>query len=94
MSEQYEPPFTMNEEITTLVIEIGELVGHLTLTETLWIWTYPNAANTAGESTVFVEFMLNIIKAALIEFKTEEDVGVNVGTNEKKFFYCWGMILN
>ncbi len=27
MSEQYEPPFTMNEEITTLVIEIGELVG-------------------------------------------------------------------
>jgi len=32
--------------------------------------------------------MLNIIKAALIEFKTEEDVGVNVGTNEKKFFYC------
>ena len=28
--------------------------------------------------------MLNIIKAALIEFKTEEDVGVNVGTNEKK----------
>ena len=35
MSEQYEPPFTMNEEITTLVIEIGQLVGHLTLTETL-----------------------------------------------------------
>ncbi len=47
-----------------------------------------NAANTAGESTVFVEFMLNIIKAALIEFKTEENVGVNVGvnvgTNEEK----------
>ena len=47
-----------------------------------------NAANTAGESTVFVELMLNIIKAALIEFKTEEDVGinvgVNVGTNEEK----------
>ena len=35
MSEHYEPPFTMNEEITTLVIEIGVLVGHLTLTETL-----------------------------------------------------------
>ena len=47
-----------------------------------------NAANTAGVSTVFVELMLNIIKAALIEFKTEEDVGinvgVNVGTNEEK----------
>lgn len=43
-----------------------------------------NAANTAGESTVFVEFMLNIIKTALIEFKKKEDVGVNVGTNEEK----------
>jgi hypothetical protein len=27
MSENYTPPFTMTEEITNLVIEIGELVG-------------------------------------------------------------------
>jgi len=27
MSERYETPFTMTEEITNLVIEIGELAG-------------------------------------------------------------------
>ena len=29
MPDKYDPPFTINEEITNLVIEIGELVGRL-----------------------------------------------------------------
>lgn len=35
MSEYYQPPVTMTEEVTNLVIEIGELVGHIALTEQL-----------------------------------------------------------
>ncbi len=31
MTDKYIPPFTMNEEITNMVIEIGELVGQLTV---------------------------------------------------------------
>lgn len=30
MSENYQPPFTMNEEITNLIVEIGEYVGRIT----------------------------------------------------------------
>ena len=30
MSESYNPPFTMNEEITNLIVEIGEYVGTIT----------------------------------------------------------------
>lgn len=30
MAESYEPPFTMNEEITNLIVEIGEYVGTIT----------------------------------------------------------------
>lgn len=30
MGESYEPPFTMNEEITNLIVEIGEYVGAIT----------------------------------------------------------------
>jgi len=30
MSENYQPPFTMNEEITNLIVEIGEYVGKIT----------------------------------------------------------------
>ena len=30
MSENYQPPFTMNEEITNLIVEIGEYVGTIT----------------------------------------------------------------
>lgn len=30
MSETYQPPFTMNEEITNLIVEIGEYVGRIT----------------------------------------------------------------
>jgi Fic family protein len=35
MSEKYAPPFTMTEEITNLVIEIGELVGAVATYDTL-----------------------------------------------------------
>jgi Fic family protein len=35
MSENYAPPFTMTEEITNLVIEIGELVGAVATYDTL-----------------------------------------------------------
>jgi Fic family protein len=35
MSENYTPPFTMTEEITNLVIEIGELVGAVATYDTL-----------------------------------------------------------
>ena len=35
MKEFYQPPFTMTEEITGLVIEIGELVGAVKVYETL-----------------------------------------------------------
>ncbi len=30
MSEIYKPPFTMNEKITNLIVEIGEYVGTIT----------------------------------------------------------------
>ena len=30
MSENYQPPFIMNEEITNLIVEIGEYVGTIT----------------------------------------------------------------
>lgn len=30
MGENYQPPFTMNEEITNLIVEIGEYVGRIT----------------------------------------------------------------
>ena len=51
-----------------------------------------NASNTKGESTIFVTFMLQIIRDALAEIiKTQDshrnvgiNVGVNVGTNEDK----------
>lgn len=35
MAEYYKPPFTINEEITNLVIEIGELVGKISVSENL-----------------------------------------------------------
>ncbi|WP_289149482.1 Fic family protein, partial [uncultured Dubosiella sp.] len=38
-----------------------------------------NASNTKGESTIFVEFMLRMIRQALNQFTP--DVGINVGTN-------------
>lgn len=31
MSENYQPPFTMNEEITNLIVEIGEYVGAISM---------------------------------------------------------------
>ena len=40
-----------------------------------------NDSNTAGESTVFVTFMLQLIKEALQEIVYRQDVGVNVGKN-------------
>lgn len=43
-----------------------------------------NASNTNGESTIFVEFMLTIIRNALADIlsaQTTHDVGVNVGAN-------------
>ena len=42
-----------------------------------------NAANTEGESTVFVTFMLQIIRDALTEIieSQSSDVGINVGLN-------------
>ena len=51
-----------------------------------------NASNTEGESTIFVTFMLQIIRDALADIiKTQDshrnvgiNVGINVGTNEKK----------
>lgn len=33
MSERYKPPFTMNEEITNLVIEIAEMAGLIAFTD-------------------------------------------------------------
>ncbi len=55
-----------------------------------------NASNTAGESTVFVTFMLEVIRDALKDLVDSQNkqsdvgvnvginVGVNVGTNEEK----------
>ena len=51
-----------------------------------------NALNSEGESTIFVTFMLQIIRDALADIiKTQDshrnvgvNVGINVGTNEKK----------
>ena len=47
-----------------------------------------NASNSEGESTVFVTFMLKIIRDALADIIKAQDshrnVGINVGTNEKK----------
>lgn len=44
-----------------------------------------NASNTAGESTIFVTFMLEVIRDALKDVIASQgkqrDVGVNVGTN-------------
>lgn len=44
-----------------------------------------NASNTAGESTIFVTFMLEVIRDALKDVVRNQnksnDVGVNVGTN-------------
>lgn len=38
-----------------------------------------NASNTKGESTIFVEFMLSMIRKSLQEYSP--NVGINVGTN-------------
>lgn len=47
-----------------------------------------NASNTAGESTIFVTFMLEVIRDALKDVVRNQNksngVGVNVGTNEEK----------
>ena len=47
-----------------------------------------NASNTKGDSTIFVTFMLQIIRDVLAEIIETQDshhnVGVNVGTNEEK----------
>ena len=45
-----------------------------------------NAANTQGEATVFVRFMLSVIRDALLEIKENQSrhVGVNVGVNVGK----------
>lgn len=51
-----------------------------------------NASNTAGESTIFVTFMLAVIRDALRDVIENQsklhdvgiNVGVNVGTNEDK----------
>jgi Fic family protein len=161
MSENYTPPFTMTEEITNLVIEIGELVGAVATYDTLqpnpklrresrirsihsslaieqntlsldqvtdvidgktvlgppqdirevkkdffaWMpietliyvkqegyYEALNASNTDGESTIFVTFMLEVIRDALNDVVNSQNrkhdvganVGVNVGTNEDK----------
>jgi Fic family protein len=161
MSENYTLPFTMTEEITNLVIEIGELVGAVATYDTLqpnpkirresrirsihsslaieqntlsldqvtdvidgktvlgppqdirevkkdffaWMpietliyvkqegyYEALNASNTDGESTIFVTFMLEVIRDALNDVVNSQNrkhdvganVGVNVGTNEDK----------
>ena len=47
-----------------------------------------NASNIAGESTVFVTFMLEVIRDALKDVldsqSKRQDVGINVGTNDEK----------
>ena len=51
-----------------------------------------NASNSEGESTIFVTFMLQIIRDALADITKTQDghrnvgtnVGINVGTSEKK----------
>ena len=47
-----------------------------------------NASNTAGESTIFVTFMLEVIRDALKNVidsqNIRQSVGINVGTNEEK----------
>lgn len=47
-----------------------------------------NASNTTGESTIFVTIMLEVIRDALKDVidsqGKQQDVGVNVGTNEEK----------
>lgn len=47
-----------------------------------------NASNATGESTIFVTFMLDVIRNALRDVVENQnklhDVGVNVGTNEDK----------
>lgn len=42
-----------------------------------------NASNTKGESTIFIEFMLSMIKKSLEEFTPNvgSDVGINVGSD-------------
>ena len=35
MSESYQPPFHMTEEITNLIVEIGQYVGSITTYETM-----------------------------------------------------------
>ncbi len=74
MSEFYQPPFTMTEEITNLVIELGEQVGAVAS----WDSLQPNP-------TIFVTFMLRIIRDALAEIianqNSHRDVGINVGAN-------------
>lgn len=37
MSENYVPPFTMTEEIMNMVIEIGELMGHISAHDNLFM---------------------------------------------------------
>ena len=35
MSENYQPPFHMTEEITNLIVEIGQYVGSITTYESM-----------------------------------------------------------
>ena len=47
-----------------------------------------NASNSAGESTIFVVFMLEVIRDALRDVaesqNKSDNVGINVGTNEER----------
>lgn len=52
MREQYEPPFHMTEEITNLIVEIGEYTGSVTTYEALHSNRY------LGERTGSIPFIL------------------------------------
>lgn len=49
-----------------------------------------NASNSAGESAVFITFMLGVIRAALKDVVESRNKLYNVGTNEEKVLALLG----
>lgn len=89
MSEGYTPPFVMTEEITNLVIEIGEQVGAVAAFDRL----QPNprlrrenriksiySSLAIEQNTLTLGQVTDVIESG----NKAQHVGINVGTNEEK----------
>ena len=72
MGESYNPPFTMNEEITNLIVEIGEYVGTITTYDAMRpnpILRRENRIKTIHSSLAIEQNTLTLIEEKIVKLR-------------------------